>query len=216
MRKFVWLVIVIVFTLAVLEASPGFQVFLGGTPVTLHPAVLHDQIYLPLSETAALFHLKADVDLPGKRIVLEPESSTSVSPPQPLVSAQTNVILGKIEDDVNPSVEKPMLNVKLTLFKPNGRYDEDVNLHAVKLWILRNDSFYPDTHGKIVDTVSDSDGHFAFSKIPPGFYELVAVRPLSSRETGFWWLPVHLVKGEVKEITLRTDDLTRLPLIPQR
>lgn len=210
MKKIVYLLLLTGFG-TLLGASPPFQAFLRGNPQSVHPIMVHDTVYLPLNEIAALFHLKADVDMQGRQIILEPETSP---PPAGTVSPdpQASSILGEVVLRVNQTMDKPVLNVKVGLFKGNEKYDQETDKEAVQGWLLRNESFFQDTHGKVAETNSDASGRFAFSKIPPGNYEVVAVYPRSPRELGFWVKAFRMAKGETKKLTLSTDDLNTIVL----
>jgi len=214
MRKFLFLIAGFLLLGTTLWSASPFRLFLEGNPVTVHPLVADDKLYLPLEETAALFHFKADVDFKNGRIVLYHQDGSPALTPAAAspASATTQVVIGTIDKSVNQTADTPFFNVKVYLFKANDRYDEELDRHSIALWFLKNDPFYTDTHGKIAETTSDADGHFGFSSIPPGNYEVVAMRPLSPVEIAYWWKPFTLVKGETKELQLDSQTLTKLPI----
>lgn len=196
----------------VLAATAPFQLFISGNRVKVHPVTLGGRIYLPLEETARLFHQKVTVDLASRRIVLEPMTAEEEAA-APVELPESPVILGDVVMNVENNVTKPLGRIKVELFKRPTASSDDTEQRAVELWIQNGDTRFLDAHGLVSQTATNADGQFGFSKIPPGNYLILAVMPISPVEIAYWRIPLKLAARQTQNIHLNLKDAARVQIL---
>lgn len=181
----------------VLAGSGVIQVYLDARPVPVKTVNLDGEIYVSLTDLAKIFPNRMTLDTGAKRLDIISSGGEVVIVKNGAQPSPQNGIAGEVSVKGKKKGEEVFLkNVNVYLYSYNKEISDDMSQFFLQQYAAGIDNSYPETHGKVRETVTGPSGDFYMADVPEGKYELTAIYYTVKGKTGICWRKVIEVKRE--------------------